>query len=168
MVVAVHGRKDADPVAKQPFVAAVMYGGSDAATFGALRDSLRARTSTATIVSGDDQFAQVAFRSGADGAVSAIASIAVTELLAMRRAAGLGLWNVVSEIDERLAPLIRAVYSSPRRRYRARIKHVLASRGAIAAALVRPPLLDLDEDERTRMAHVAQLFANADSVGVPG
>ena len=66
----------------------------------------------------------------------------------MHEAARAGDLQRAYALRDMLQPLCDAIFSTPVRNYRARVKYALVRLGVIDEAHVRPPLLPLDEAER--------------------
>lgn len=93
---------------------------------------------TVSVLAGDDVFAGPLAALGARGAVMASANVATRAYADLLASWGRGPTELARARHDRLAPLTRALFAEPNPSV---IKAVLAARGRISSALVRPPLL---------------------------
>ncbi|CAN5232534.1 dihydrodipicolinate synthase family protein [soil metagenome] len=133
-----------------PSVVAIKEASFDALRFVQLRDQL-ADLRPISLLTGNDNFILESFVLGATGALIGMSAIAVREQVEMVRSFQRGDMADARARYERLSPLIRAVFGSPVRDYRARIKEGLVMQGVIPDATVRPPLLPIPADDRERV-----------------
>ncbi len=102
------------------------------------------------LLTGNDNFILESFVLGADGALIGFGTLAIAEQIDMIERHRAGDTQGARQIyDRSVQPLVSAVFASPVRDYRARTKEALVELGVIESAHVRPPLLDLTEQERT-------------------
>jgi 4-hydroxy-tetrahydrodipicolinate synthase len=109
------------------------------------------------LLTGNDNFILESFLSGADGALIGMGTVAIAEQVEMIAKAKAGDEAGARRIEQAVvAPLAEVLFARPVRNYRARIKEALRLLGVLPNAVVRPPLLPLDEGERRA---VAEAFA---------
>jgi len=105
------------------------------------------------LLTGNDNFILDSFLSGADGALIGMGTVAIAEQVDMIGRAKAGDEAGARRIEEMVVgPLAEVLFARPVRNYRARIKEALRLLGVLPSALVRPPLLPLDEGERRAVA----------------
>lgn len=108
-----------------------------------------------TLLTGNDNFILESFLSGADGALIGMGTVAIAEqveMIALAKAGDVARARRIN--DSVVAPLAAALFATPVRNYRARIKEALRLLGVLPSAAVRPPLLPLGEAERRAVAGV--------------
>jgi 4-hydroxy-tetrahydrodipicolinate synthase len=133
-----------------PSVVAIKEASFDAMRFVDLRDRL-ADLRPIALLTGNDTFVLESFVLGAGGALIGMAAIATRAQVEMIAAELRGDHEGARARAASLEPLIRAVFASPVRNYRARIKEALVMQGVIPHATVRRPLLPIDAAERVRI-----------------
>jgi 4-hydroxy-tetrahydrodipicolinate synthase len=107
------------------------------------------------LLTGNDHFILDSILSGADGALIGLGTVAVAEQVEMIARAKAGDVEGARRIDQAVvAPLAETLFARPVRNYRARVKEALRLLGVLPTAVVRPPLLPLDEIERRAVAEV--------------
>ena len=107
------------------------------------------------LLTGNDHFILESILSGADGALIGLGTVGVAEQVEMIARAKAGDVAGARRIDQAVVtPLAGALFASPVRNYRARVKEALRVLGVLPDAVVRPPLLPLDEAERHAVADV--------------
>ncbi len=126
------------------------------ATFDAVRyvetvALLRSLPKRIAILTGNDNFILESFVLGGDGALIGFGAVATREQAELIAAAKRGDWPAAFKIYDRLQPLIRTCFAQPVRDYRARIKEALVVQGILPSAVVRPPLLPLDDATRRQV-----------------
>jgi len=105
------------------------------------------------LLTGNDNFILESFLSGADGALIGMGTVAIAEQVDMIGRAKAGDLAGARRIDQEVVgPLAEVLFARPVRNYRARIKEALRFLGVLPNAVVRPPLLPLDEGERRAVA----------------
>jgi 4-hydroxy-tetrahydrodipicolinate synthase len=105
------------------------------------------------LLTGNDNFILECFLSGADGALIGMGTVAIAEQVDMIGRAKARDLAGARRIDRAVVgPLAEALFARPVRNYRARIKEALRLLGVLPNAVVRPPLLPLDEGERRAVA----------------
>jgi 4-hydroxy-tetrahydrodipicolinate synthase len=136
-------------------VVAIKEASFDRARFEGTARLLAAAPRRIALLTGNDNFILDSFLSGADGALIGMGTVAIAEQVEMIRRAKGGDEAGARDIEEAVvAPLVDALFASPVRNYRARMKEALRLLGVLPNAVVRPPLLPLDESERRAVAGV--------------
>jgi len=124
----------------------------DAAAYVASRDALRVAAPDVAFLSGCDNFMYESFVLGADGALLGYAGLAAALTRQIFEAALQGRFEEAQQLNrERMQPLAEVLFGAPVRNSRARIKEGLRMLGVIDEVAVRPPLLGLDETERSTL-----------------
>jgi 4-hydroxy-tetrahydrodipicolinate synthase len=93
-----------------------------------------------TMLTGNDNFIYESLVLGAEGGLLGFGTIATGEQVEMFMLARDGKFKEAGEIWEELLPLEEAIFVSPVRNYRARLKVALNMMGVLDATYVRPPL----------------------------
>lgn len=133
-------------------VQAIKEASFDAVAYVATRDVLRAAPSGVAFLSGCDNFMYESFVLGADGALLGYAGLAADLTRQVFEAARDGRHAEAQQLNrERMQPLAEVLFGAPVRNSRARIKEGLRLLGVIDEVAVRPPLLGLDETERSAL-----------------
>jgi 4-hydroxy-tetrahydrodipicolinate synthase len=124
------------------------------ATFEEMVGLLAGAPRRVALLTGNDNFILESFLSGADGALIGFGTIAIAEQIAMIARAKADNEAGARSIDEAVVgPLAQALFATPVRNYRARVKEALHQLGVLPSAVVRPPLLPLDDAERRAVAN---------------
>jgi 4-hydroxy-tetrahydrodipicolinate synthase len=151
-----------------PNVIAIKEASFDAVKFAQTRAVLDEAPRRIQLLTGNDNFILKSFVLGAEGALIGFGTIAVAEQIEMFRLASQERFEEAQRINERVVqPLADALFASPVRNYRARMKEALRHLGVVPNAYMRPPLLDLTDDEREavhRAVDAAHLAAPARQV----
>ncbi len=101
------------------------------------------------LLTGNDNFILESFVLGADGALIGFGTLAIAEQIEMIEKHRAGDTDGARQIyDRTVQPLENVVFASPVRDYRARTKEALVALGVLDAAHMRPPLLNLSQEER--------------------
>lgn len=133
-----------------PNVVAIKEASFDAVRFVSTRRILDEAPRRITLLTGNDNFIFESFVLGSEGALIGFGTIAIAEQIEMFRCVAAGDLEAGSGInDATVRPLADALFAPPVRNYRARMKEALRLLGVIPSATMRPPLLGLDEGERT-------------------
>lgn len=135
-------------IVEQPFVAAIKESTFDAQKFRATMDLVRRVRPDLSFLSGNDNFIYESFILGADGALIGAGSIATSLQVQMFQAVKAAQFAAAATLDQRLQSLMRVLFKAPIRDYRVRIKEGLVAQRIFPTALVREPLLQIDEAER--------------------
>jgi 4-hydroxy-tetrahydrodipicolinate synthase len=136
-------------------VVAIKEASFDRARFEETARLLAAAPRRIALLTGNDNFIMDSFLAGADGALIGMGTVAIAEQVEMIRRAQGGDEAGARGIEEAVvAPLVDALFASPVRNYRARMKEALRLLEVLPNAVVRPPLLPLDESERRAVANV--------------
>jgi len=124
----------------------------DAVVYVSTRDALRAAASDVAFLSGCDNFIYESFVLGADGALLGYAGLAADLTRQIFEYVRDGRHDEAQRLNrERMQPLAEVLFGAPVRNSRARIKQGLLLLGVIDEVAVRPPLLGLDEAERSAL-----------------
>jgi 4-hydroxy-tetrahydrodipicolinate synthase len=107
-----------------------------------------------TMLTGNDNFILDSFDLGCRGALIGFGALLVREQVAMIRAALAGDATGARAISDRIQPLADAVFASPVRDYRARVKECLVMQGVLERATVRAPLHPIADADRLHLRHV--------------
>jgi 4-hydroxy-tetrahydrodipicolinate synthase len=131
-----------------PNVVAIKEASFDAVKFVETRRTLDMAARRITLLTGNDNFIYESFVLGAEGALIGFGTIALAEQIEMFRLLAAREYDAASRINDAVVqPLADALFAPPVRNYRARMKEALRQLGVIPNAYMRPPLLDLDDDE---------------------
>jgi len=134
-------------------VVAIKEASFDRAVFAETVHLLAAAPRRIALLTGNDHFILESILSGADGALIGLGTVGVAEQVEMIARAKAGDVAGARRIDQTVvAPLAEVLFASPVRNYRARMKEALRVLGVLPNAVVRPPLLPLDEAERRAVA----------------
>jgi 4-hydroxy-tetrahydrodipicolinate synthase len=131
-----------------PNVIAIKEASFDAVKFVQTRRILDEAPRRIQLLTGNDNFILESFILGAEGALIGFGTIAIAEQIEMFRLVAERRFDEAQRINDRIVqPLADALFASPVRNYRARLKEALRQLGVIPNAHMRPPLLDLDAAE---------------------
>jgi 4-hydroxy-tetrahydrodipicolinate synthase len=139
-------------IVREPFVAAIKESTFDAHRFRVTMGLVREVAPDVSYLSGNDNFIYESFVLGADGALIGAGSIATRLQTSMFEAVQAREWDEAAALAARLEPLMRAVFKAPIRDYRARTKEGLVALGLFPNAIVREPLLPVEDAERREIA----------------
>ena len=143
-----------------PNVVAIKEASFDAVRFVETARVLDEAPRRIQLLTGNDNFILESFVLGADGALIGFGTLAIAEQIEMIEKHRSGDTTGARQIYEgTVQPLVSAVFASPVRDYRARTKEALVELGVLDAAHMRPPLLNLSQEERTAV-RVAVANAN--------
>lgn len=132
-----------------PNVVAIKEASFDAVRFVATRRILDEAPRRIQFLTGNDNFIFESFILGAEGALIGFGTIAIAEQIDMFARVASGDIDGAARINaDVVRPLADALFASPVRNYRARLKEALAQMGVVPNAHMRPPLLDLDAADR--------------------
>jgi 4-hydroxy-tetrahydrodipicolinate synthase len=149
-------------LASIPAVVAIKEASFDAVRFVETVRVLEEAPRRIQVLTGNDNFILESFLLGADGALIGFGTLAVAEQLEMLRRLRSGDLPGARQIyDSVVQPLVSAVFAPPVRDYRARTKEALAALGVIESSHVRPPLLDLGDEEKARVREAVRRAAPA-------
>jgi 4-hydroxy-tetrahydrodipicolinate synthase len=140
-----------------PRLAAIKEASFDAVAYVTSRDALRRAAVDVAFLSGCDNFMCESFVLGADGALLGYAGLAADLTRRVFEAVRDGRYDDAQRLNrERMQPLAGVLFGAPARNSRARIKEGLRLLGVIDEVAVRPPLLPLDDGERSRLHSAMQ------------
>jgi 4-hydroxy-tetrahydrodipicolinate synthase len=132
-----------------PTVVAIKEASFDAVRFVQTRRILSEAPRPIQLLTGNDNFIFESFLLGAHGALIGFGTIAIAEQIELIKRVQAGDVQGAERINDAIVkPLADALFASPVRNYRARLKEALKQMGVIPGAAMRPPLLPLDDDER--------------------
>lgn len=132
-----------------PNVVAIKEASFDAVKFVETRRVLDEAPRRIQLLTGNDNFILESFVLGADGALIGFGTIAIAEQVEMFRLVSERRFDEARRINVAVVqPLADALFATPVRNYRARLKEALRQLDVIPNAHMRPPLLDLDSSER--------------------
>ncbi|MDG6990068.1 MAG: dihydrodipicolinate synthase family protein [Nitrososphaerota archaeon] len=126
---------------------------SDYGRFLSLLKTCRQSRPGFQVLTGNDTFILESLVAGADGALVGFGTIAVQQQIDMIRHVKREEYKSAQEVWKSMLPLVDAVFAPPARDYRARLKEALVQLGIIPLATVRPPLMDLSQDAKSRISH---------------
>ncbi len=150
-----------------PNVIAIKEASFDAVRFVETRRILDAAPRRIQFLTGNDNFILESFLLGAEGALIGFGTIAIAEQIDMFARVASGDISGASRINEAVVrPLADALFASPVRNYRARLKEALRQMQIIPNAHMRPPLLDLDATECAAVAAVLARVPRASAENV--
>jgi 4-hydroxy-tetrahydrodipicolinate synthase len=130
-------------------VVAIKEASFDAVRFVETRRILSEAQRPIQLLTGNDNFIFESFLLGAQGALIGFGTIAIAEQIDLIERVQSGDVQGAARINDAVVkPLADALFASPVRNYRARLKEALRQMGVIPGAAMRPPLLPLDADER--------------------
>jgi len=132
-----------------PSVTAIKEASFDALRFLQVKAALEAAPRRITLLSGNDNFIFESFVLGAEGTLLGFSTIGTREQVEMLAAWRRGDIETARALGARLQPLADVIFAAPVTDYRARTKEALAMLGVFDCTYVRPPLLPVDEAERT-------------------
>ena len=132
-----------------PNVVAIKEASFDALKFAETRRILDEAPRRIQLLTGNDNFIFESFVLGGEGALIGFGTIAIAEQIEMIARLRAGDIDAARRINDAVVrPLADALFASPVRNYRARLKEALRRMRVIPGAHMRPPLLDLDDAER--------------------
>ncbi len=134
-----------------PQVAAVKEWSNDIVAFERNLRAIRATGRPVAVLSSFTMSLMASFFLGADGAISGMGSVAADLQAELFRAVQEGDIQEARRLNDRLDPLVRVFYAPPFLDMHNRMKEALAILGRIEAAVVRPPLQPVTEEERNRI-----------------
>ncbi len=132
-----------------PSVTSIKEASFDAMRFLQVKAALEAAPRRITLLTGNDNFIFESFVLGAEGTLLGFSTIGTREQVEMLAAWRRGDIETARALGARLQPLADVIFAAPVTDYRARTKEALAMLGVLDGTYVRPPLLPVDETERT-------------------
>jgi 4-hydroxy-tetrahydrodipicolinate synthase len=144
-----------------PSVVAIKEASFDAMRFLQVKAALESATRKITFLTGNDNFICESFILGAEGALLGFSTLGTREQVRMLQAVQRGDFNTARELGYCLQPLADVIFAPPVTDYRARTKEALKMLGILDNTTVRPPLLQITENEREiirRALHTAGLL----------
>jgi len=135
-----------------PQVVAVKEWSNDIVSFERNVRAIRATGRPVSILSSFSMSLFASFALGADGAISGMGSVAADLQARLFELVEQGNLEGARKINDRLDPLVRVFYAEPFLDMHNRMKEALAILGRISAAVVRPPLQPIGDEERQRIS----------------
>lgn len=132
-----------------PSVTSIKEASFDAMRFLQVKAALEAAPRRITLLTGNDNFIFESFVLGAEGTLLGFSTLGTREQVEMLAAWRRGDIETARSLGARLQPLADLIFAAPVTDYRARTKEALAMLGVFDCTYVRPPLLPVDEAERT-------------------
>jgi 4-hydroxy-tetrahydrodipicolinate synthase len=132
-----------------PSVTSIKEASFDALRFRQVKAALEAAPRRITLLTGNDNFIFESFVLGAEGTLLGFSTLGTREQVEMLAAWRRGDIETARSLGARLQPLADVIFAAPVTDYRARTKEALAMLGVFDCTYVRPPLLPVDEAERT-------------------
>jgi 4-hydroxy-tetrahydrodipicolinate synthase len=113
--------------------------------------ALHARTPRVAVFTTHSAWLMASLAIGSDGLLSGMGSVAAQLQAQMHDALTRHDWKTVTELQERIFPLTEVFYSDPWVDMHNRMKEALVMLGKLPNAVVRPPLMKLDDAELARI-----------------
>ena len=135
-----------------PQVVAVKEWSNDIVSFERNLRAIRATGRPVSILSSFSMSLFASFALGADGAISGMGSVAADLQARLFELVEQGNLEGAQKINDRLDPLVRVFYAEPFLDMHNRMKEALAILGRISAAIVRPPLQPIGDEERQQIS----------------
>lgn len=135
-----------------PQVVAVKEWSNDIVSFERNLRAIRATGRPVSILSSFSMSLFASFALGADGTISGMGSVAADLQARLFELVEQGNLEGARKINDRLDPLVRVFYAEPFLDMHNRMKEALAILGRISAAVVRPPLQPIGNEERERIS----------------
>ena len=132
-------------------VVALKEASFDALQFARTKTLIEQADRPITLLTGNDNFILHSLILGAEGALIGFGTLATALQVQMYEAALARDYETAFALSNILQPLADAIFAPPVSTYRARAKEALRLLGVIPNAIVRPPLLALDTNERARV-----------------
>jgi 4-hydroxy-tetrahydrodipicolinate synthase len=143
-------------------VIAIKEASFDTVTFAETVKLVAGASSEVMMLTGNDNFILESFLLGATGALVGFGTILIAEQIKMMHLANAGEYPKAMKIyREKVLPLARGIFAAPVRNYRARLKAAMKLMGVLDEAVMRPPLLALNESENQ---FVRDLLRQADLI----
>jgi 4-hydroxy-tetrahydrodipicolinate synthase len=117
-------------------------------TLRMVEDTPKYRAGEFTYLTGNDNFIFESFMLGCTGALIGFGSIMVAEQVRMIEAWQAGRIDEARALGRRVQRLADVVFAAPVANYRARLKEGLALIGVLEDTSVRPPLIEIGDEER--------------------
>lgn len=146
-------------------VVAIKEASFDAMKFRATLDLVRDLPRSVSVLSGNDPFIYESLLMGADGCLIGFGTIAVSQQVQLCRAIAERDYTRAEKLADVVRPLNQAVFASPVRDYRARLKTALAALAVIDSDTVRAPLVPTPESYKPAL--IEALRVAEDTVPVP-
>lgn len=132
-------------------VIAIKEASFDARKFVNVVRTLKEASKKIMVLTGNDNFIYESLILGAEGGLLGFGTIAIDKQVEMFDLVARGRMDEAGEIWEELLPLEEAIFASPVRDYRARLKEALVMMGVLRTAYVRPPLQSISDEEKEKI-----------------
>ncbi|HZQ07605.1 MAG TPA: dihydrodipicolinate synthase family protein [Anaerolineae bacterium] len=139
-----------------PHVVGIKEASFDAMRFVQIKNILDSASRRITFLTGNDNFIYESFLLGAEGALLGFATLGTREHVQMLDAVRRCDYATAEKIGQQLQELANVIFALPVTDYRARTKEALKLLGVIDHTTVRPPLLPVNESERTAIQRALQ------------
>ncbi len=139
-----------------PHVVGIKEASFDAMHFVQIKNILDSASRHITLLTGNDNFIYESFLLGAEGALLGFATLGTREHVQMLDAVRRCDYATAEKIGQQLQELANVIFALPVTDYRARTKEALKLLGVIDHTTVRPPLLPVNESERTTIQRALQ------------
>ena len=131
-----------------PQVKAIKEASFDVSIFKSIYEFLDKQEKKISFLTGNDNFILESFLLGADGGLlGACAQFTKLQVDCFNHVKN-GNFNRAIELSKLFQPLVDIIFMPPVRNYRARTKYSLKLQGIIPNHAVRPPLLEINDDEK--------------------
>ncbi|MEO1091419.1 MAG: dihydrodipicolinate synthase family protein [Pseudomonadota bacterium] len=135
-----------------PSVVGIKEGSWETAAYEANRRLVHALRPDVAVMASGDEHLFACFAIGSEGSLVSLAALIPQTIVALERAVAAGDLDAARALNDRIAPLARAIYGAPPGgRATARLKHCLARLGHLPNAVMRRPMAALDATERERL-----------------
>lgn len=140
-----------------PQIVGIKDASYDPQTHEYLTRHLQARSKPVTMFTSHSSWLLGSLSMGAKGILSGSGSVIATLQVALFEAVGKGDWETARAVADRIQPTAEVFYGQPLVDMHNRMKEALVMLGKLDEAIVRPPLMKLDQKElsRVRQALVA-------------
>lgn len=132
-------------------VIAIKEASFDARKFVNVVRTLKKASKKIMVLTGNDNFIYESLILGAEGGLLGFGTIAIDKQVEMFDLVARGRMDEAGEIWEELLPLEEAIFASPVRDYRTRLKEALAMMGVLRTPYVRPPLQSISDEEKEKI-----------------
>ncbi len=139
-------------------VVALKEASFDALQFMRTKTLIEQASRQITLLTGNDNFILHSFILGAEGALIGFGTLAIALQVQMYEAAMARRYDEAFALSNILQPFADEIFAPPVSTYRVRTKEALKLLGVLPNAIVRPPLLPLEQKERE---HIRQVLIRA-------
>jgi 4-hydroxy-tetrahydrodipicolinate synthase len=132
-------------------IVAIKEASFDALQFAQTKSLVEQAPRQITLLTGNDNFILHSMILGAEGALIGFGTLATAQQVQMYHAAMTRDYETAFSLSDIIQPLADVIFAPPVSTYRARTKEALRLLGLLPNAVVRPPLLALEENEREQV-----------------